>query len=47
MMWVCHVNDPAKGRYGMILSRDILTALGLNLKCPKQIIEADDEPLKY
>ena len=30
--WKCHVDDSAKGRYNMILGRDILTELGFNLK---------------
>ena len=30
--WNCHVDDSAKGRYDMILGRDILTKLGLNLE---------------
>ena len=28
----CHVDDSAKGRYYLIVGRDILTALGCNLK---------------
>ena len=28
----CHVDDSDKVRYDMILGRDLLTALGLNLK---------------
>ena len=31
VMWNCHVDDAVKGKYDMILGRDILTALGLNL----------------
>ena len=27
----CHVDESAKGRYDMILGRDILTELGLNI----------------
>ena len=30
--WNCHVDDSAKGRYNMILGRDILKKLVLNLK---------------
>ena len=29
--WKFHVDDCAKGKYNMILGRDILTELGLNL----------------
>ena len=39
--WKCHVDDSAKGRYYMILGRDILTELGLNLHFSDHIIEAD------
>ena len=41
-----HVDDSAKGRYDLILGRDILTALGLNLKFPDHAIEAYDGPFK-
>ena len=30
--WKCHVDKSDKGRYDIILGRDILTELGLNLK---------------
>ena len=46
MTWNCHVVDSARGRYDMIFGRDLWTALGLNLKYFKQIIEEDDGPLK-
>ena len=46
MKWDCHVDDSAKGIYDMVLGRDLLTALGLNLKCSDQVIEADDGPFK-
>ena len=36
----CHVDDSAKGKYYMILGRDLLTALGLNLKVCDHGIEA-------
>ena len=32
MTWNCHVDKSTKGRHNMILGRDILTKLGLNLK---------------
>ena len=41
MTWKCHVDDSAKGRYDMILGRDILTELGLHLKFFERVIEAD------
>ena len=41
MAWYCHVNDSYKGRYYMVLGKDILTALGLNLKLSKHVRKAD------
>ena len=35
----CHVIDSAKGEYDMILGRDILTELGLNIKLSDHVIE--------
>ena len=40
------MDDSAKERYDMILGRNILIALGLNLKLSGHVIEADDGPLK-
>ena len=39
--WKCRVDDSAKVRYDMILGRDILTELGLNLDFYEHVIEAD------
>ena len=44
--WNFHVNDSAKDRYDMILGRDILTELGLNINIYDHVIEAYDGPLK-
>ena len=44
--WNCHVDDLAKGRYDIILGRDILTTLGLNLKLLDHVIEADSGTFK-
>ena len=41
-----HIDDPAKDVYDIILGRDILTQLRLNLKWYDHFIEADDVPLK-
>ena len=41
-----HVYDSTKGRYDMILDREILMELGLNLKLYYHGIEADDGTLK-
>ena len=35
-----------RGRYGMILRRDLLTALVLNWKFSDYVIEANDAPFK-
>ena len=42
----CHVYDSDKVRYVMILGRDSLTGLVLNLGLSEHVIEADDGPLK-
>ena len=39
VIWNCHVDDSAKGRYDMILGRNILKALGLNLKFSDHVIK--------
>ena len=44
--WKCHMGDYTKGRYNMILGRDLLTKLGLNLKFSEHVIKSDDGPLK-
>ena len=44
--WNYHVDDFAKGIYEMILGRDLLKELGLNIKLSQYDIEAYDEPLK-
>ena len=44
--WNFHVDDYNKGRYGMILGRDLLTALLLSSKCSYHFIEADDGNFK-
>ena len=40
------MEDSAKDSYEMILGRDILKALGLNIKFSEHVIEEDDVPLK-
>ena len=44
--WDFCVDESDKGRYDMILGRDIFTSLGLNLKFSDHIIETDDGPFK-
>ena len=46
VMFNCHVSYSAKGRYVMILDRDLLTALGLNLKWSEHVIDTYDGTLK-
>ena len=40
------MDDFAKGRYDMILGRDLLTTLGSTLKISDHVIEANHGPLK-
>ena len=44
--WDFHGDDSSKGRYDMIIGRDLLTALLLNLKSSDNVIKADDVPFK-
>ena len=46
MTWEYHVDDSAKGGYDVILGRDLLTELGLNLKLSEHVIEAEDGTFK-
>ena len=46
MMWNYYVDDSTKGRYGIIICRDLLRTLGLNLKVSEHIIKAYYGPLK-
>ena len=46
VMWNCHIDDSAKGRYYMILGRDLLTALGLNIKFSYRVIKSDGGTFK-
>ena len=36
--WKCHVDESTNGRYDMILGRDLLTTLGLDLKFSENIM---------
>ena len=42
--WKCHMGDSSNGRYNMILGRDLLTELGLNLKISNHSIKYHDRP---
>ena len=36
--WKCHMDESTNGRYDMILGRDLLTALGLDLKFSENVL---------
>ena len=38
LTWKCHVDKSTIGRYDMILGRDLLTVLGLDLKFSENVI---------
>ena len=42
----CHVDESDKGKYNIILGRDLLTLLEINLKFYDHVIEADDGNFK-
>ena len=42
--WYFHVDESAKCGYNIILGRDILTELVLNIKLSENVIEAGDGP---
>ena len=46
VMWKCHVDDSARGRYDTILGHDLLIELGLNLKLSEHFIKPDDGTFK-
>ena len=45
-MWNCHVDDSTKGIHDMILGKDLLIPLVLNLELSDHVIEANDGPFK-
>ena len=46
MRWKCHEDESSTGRYDMILGRDLLTALVLDLKFYKNVIYGGEGPYK-
>ena len=44
--WECHMDESAIGRYNVILGRDLIIRLVLNINCFENVIEADYVPLK-
>ena len=44
--WDCHVDESSKGRYDMILGRDLLKWIKLNSKFSEHVIKADDGPFQ-
>ena len=43
-MWKYHVNEYTDGRYDMILGRDLLTALGLDINFSENVIIGEEGP---
>ena len=43
-MWKCHIYESTTGRYDMILGRDLITALGLDLKFSENIVTGGKGP---
>ena len=46
LMWKCHVDESTTGRYYIILGRDLLTALRLDLKFFLNVIHGEEGPFK-
>ena len=46
VMWKCHVDKSTNSIYNMILGRDILTTLGLDLKFSDNVIIGGKGPYK-
>ena len=44
--WKYHVDESTNGRYDMILGRDLITTLGLDLKFSKKVIIGGEGPYK-
>ena len=46
LVWELHIDDSTRSRYNIILGRDMLTALGLNMKISERVIAVGDRYLK-
>ena len=46
MTWECHVDDSTDSRHGVVLSRDLLTSLSLDLKLYEDVISGGDVTYK-
>ena len=46
VMWKCHIDEYTTVRYDMILGRDLLTALVLDLKFDENFINGGEGPYK-
>ena len=44
VMWKCHVDKSTNSIYDMILGRDIITALGLDIKFSENVIIGGEGP---
>ena len=42
----CHIDEPTNGRYNMILGRDLITALGMDLKFSENVMNGGEGPYK-
>ena len=42
--WKCHIDESTNGRYEMILGRDLLTALGLDIKFSDNVLSGREGP---
>ena len=45
-MWKCHLDESTTNRYDMILGRDLLTTLGLDLAFFENVIHGGQGPYK-
>ena len=46
VMWACHIYESTKGSHDMILGRDLLKYLGLNIKLSDHVTKSDYVTLK-
>ena len=42
--WKCHVDESTEGQYDMIIGRELLTSLGINIKFYDNTIECSEGP---
>ena len=44
VIWKCHIDKSTASRYKIILGRDLLVALGLDLKCYENVVVGSEGP---